>query len=348
MGSHALGINASGGSPAYNAQQFRQSMSALMLPGANGLQVVQGVRPGSGLGVSVAGSTITVTPGSAIVQGASSTVQGPYLAVLDANWTQTLTAADGTNPRIDLVYLRVWDTDADGTGQRNCLPVYVVGTPAASPTAPTIPAGVTGVPLATISVPKSGAGSPTVSTTVRPYTVAAGGIAVGPTAPPNPYTGQYWDDGSSLRRWTGGVWETYGPQPSWQSYTPTWTGLSNAGSGFQSLGRWIKLNPTTVIVKATLIAGTSPSLGLNQIQVSLPIASSTAPPSGMDWLGHGHHSPANGQAWTPLVASLQRGSSTAIVYGVRTSDLGFVDPGDAGYTFVAGSSMHIEIEYETA
>lgn len=347
MGSHALGINASGGSPAYNAQQFRQSMAGLMVPGASGLQVTPGVRPGAGLGVTVSGSTITVTPGTAIVQGASSTVQGPYLAVVDSNWTQTLTAADGTNPRIDLVYLRVRDQDADGSGQRDCTPVYVAGTPAASPTAPTIPAGTTGIVLATINVPKSGAGSPTVSTAARQTTVASGGILPG-AAPSGPYIGQYYDDGSSLRRWSGTTWETYGPQPSWQTYTPTWTGLSTAGTGAQSLGRWIKINPTTVIVKATLIAGTAPSLGLNQIQVSLPIPSSTAPPSGMDWLGHGHHSPANGQAWTPLVASLQRGSSTAIVYGVRTSDLGFVDPGDAGYTFVAGSSMHIEIEYETA
>jgi hypothetical protein len=345
MGSHALGINASGGSPAYNAQQFRQSMAGLMLPGASGLQVTPGVRPGAGLGVTVSGSTITVTPGSAIVQGASSTVQGPYLAVVDSNWTQTLTAADGTNPRIDLVYLRVWDTDADGSGQRNCLPVYVAGTPAASPTAPTIPAGTTGIVLATISVPKSGAGSPTVSTASRQTTVASGGILPG-TAPSGPYIGQYYDDGSSLRRWSGTTWETYGPQPTWQNYTPTWTGLTSQGTGAQSLGRWMKIGSNTIIVKAVLIAGTSPSLGTAQINVSMPFAASTAAPAGMDWLGRGKHNPNNGQAWTPLVASLVRGSSTAIVYGQRTSDLGYIDPGDAGYTFVSGSSMHVEITYE--
>ncbi|MEU0675485.1 hypothetical protein ABZ330_21840 [Streptomyces sp. NPDC006172] len=346
MGSHALGINASGGAPAYNAQQFRQSVSALTTPGASGLQAIPGARPGTGLAVSVAGSTITVTPGSAVVQGASSTVQGPYLAALDANWTQALTAADGTNPRIDLVYLRVRDTDADGSGQRDCIPVYVAGTPAASPTAPTIPAGTTGIVLATISVPKSGAGSPTVSTAARQITVASGGILPTPTAPANPYVGQYWDDGTQLRRWNGTVWETYGPVPQWQNWTPSWTGLSNLGSSI-SKGRVWK-HGTRVEMIALLNWGTGGSLGTNSIGVSLPypVASFT---DALGWQGEGKFRESVSGLWHPMHCNIEAGATVCQVNAIRGSDMGLVSPGSQGYNWGATTAlMRAHIVYESA
>jgi hypothetical protein len=132
---------------------------------------------------------------------------------------------------------------------------------------------------------------------------------------------------------------------AWQNYTPTWAGLSAQGTGAQSLGRWCRIG-NTVIVKAVLIGGTGASLGTGTITVTMPIAASSAAPTSMDYFGHGKHDPNNGSAWRPLIPSLGRGSSTATVYGMRQSDLGYVDPGDASYTFVATSSMHIEIAYE--
>jgi len=62
--------------------------------------------------------------------------------------------------------------------------------------------------LATIQVPMSGGGSPTVIWTA-PYTVAAGGVLPVPAGvyPATPYTGQYVDDATlGLLRWNGTAW----------------------------------------------------------------------------------------------------------------------------------------------
>src|SRR5690349_4063009 len=192
----AFPINASAGIPAYSSQQFRDALAVLLSPGASGLQVQPGVRPGPGLDVSVAGTSISVSAGVAVVQGGSATTQGPYMLVADSVTGLTLNAADGTNPRVDLVYARVRDTDADGSGARDGAILYLAGIPAASPVAPTPSGTPSWIPLATITVPKSGGGAAVVSTSSRPYTAAAGGLTVGSVAPPSPYTGQLWDSGS--------------------------------------------------------------------------------------------------------------------------------------------------------
>lgn len=346
MGSHALGINASAGSPAYNAQQFRESMAGLITPGAAGLQVAPGVRPGTGLAVSVVTSTITVTPGCAVVQGASSAVQGPYLAALDANWTQALTAADATNPRVDLVYLRVRDTDADGSGQRDCAPVYVAGTPAGSPVTPSIPGGTTGIILATISVPKVGAGSPTVSTATRQITVASGGIFPAATAPASPYTGQYWDDGTQLRRWNGSAWQTYGPVANWTSYSPVWAGLTALGAS-TSHGR-MRTDGNRVEIVAVLEWGTGSSLGTGALSVSLPVAAAALVGQGlMGWQGEGKFRESTSSTWHPMCIDVEAGASVAAVNALRPSDIAQVSPGSLGYTWGGvNGHMRAQIAYE--
>lgn len=198
------------GTLSFSAQQNRQAFAALYGSSASGLQAMAGVRPGPGLDVTIAGSTITATAGAAIVQSAASTIAGAYLAYLDASWTNALTAADGTFTRIDLVYLRVRDTDMDGSGFRDCTPVYLAGTPSASPVAPPVPGSTSAIILATINVPKSGTGSPTVSYATRQYAITNGGVGVGSNTP-GVYAGQYRDDGGS----TGQTWRYNGT--TWKS-----------------------------------------------------------------------------------------------------------------------------------
>jgi hypothetical protein len=167
-----------------------------------------GVRPGDpGLTVSLAGSTINVSAGVAAVAYAG---QGVYRAAFPSLVSPgTLTAAHATLSRIDLVYLRVWDNSVDASGLNKADIVYLAGTPASSPVAPT-PAGTQiYMPLATINVPPSGGGSPSVSTAARPATVAPGGILPTSAAPSSPYTGQYYDDGTNLLRYNGSGWDTY-------------------------------------------------------------------------------------------------------------------------------------------
>jgi Ca2+-binding RTX toxin-like protein len=68
--------------------------------------------------------------------------------------------------------------------------------------------------LATIQVPISGGGSPTVIWTA-PYTVAAGGVLPVPAGvyPAGPYVGQYVDDATlGLMRYNGTAWLTTRPR----------------------------------------------------------------------------------------------------------------------------------------
>lgn len=259
----AFPINAASGAPAYSSQQFRQALAALLNPGGSGLSVQAGVRPGPGLDVTLAGSTITITGGAAVVQGGSSTVQGAYLVSSDASVTRTLTAANATNPRVDLVYARIRDTDADASGARDGDIIYLAGTPSASPAAPT-PAEPSWTVLATIDVPKVGSGSPAVSYSSRAYTAAAGAVTYGLTPPPTPYIGQLWDL-NGLRRWDGSTWNylRLDPLVSDQIAQPTF-GTTGAWVPFTS-AQW---NPMTFQVPASGRAWISIGAALQNINTT--------------------------------------------------------------------------------
>lgn len=167
-----------------------------------------GIVPGSGgFTVTVSGTTITVSAGTAWLYQSG---QGMYSASLSSGASLTLTAAHATLPRVDLVYLRVWDNAVDASGLNQADAVYLAGTAAASPVAPT-PAGTQiYIPLATISVPASGGGSPSVSQTVLPKTVAPGGI-LPDAAATGYYAGQYRDNGTGLERYNGSAWVPAAP-----------------------------------------------------------------------------------------------------------------------------------------
>jgi len=169
-------INASGGTPAYTAAETRQLMALALQYNGRTLGARAGVRPGgNALNTELSGTTITVRAGVACVDPALTTAQGPYWVPLPADETHTLTAAHATLPRKDITILRVYDHDEDSSGQRKAQSEYLTGTAAASPAEPAVPAGA--FRLATIDVPASGGGSPTV-TINHPFTAAAGGITV--------------------------------------------------------------------------------------------------------------------------------------------------------------------------
>ncbi|MEU8209788.1 hypothetical protein AB0B85_11375 [Micromonospora sp. NPDC049044] len=169
-----LWINASGGAPAYAANEMRQAMAlALMYDGRN-LGGRAGVRPGgTQLKTELSGSTITVRTGICLIDPALSTAQGPYWVALPADETHTLSAAHATNPRKDRVVIRVYDHDEDSSGLRLARSEYIVGTPSPTPSAPAVPAGA--MLLADIDVPQSGGGSAVV-TDRRQFTASNGGI----------------------------------------------------------------------------------------------------------------------------------------------------------------------------
>ncbi|MFJ9012353.1 hypothetical protein [Streptomyces canus] len=198
----------------FDGREFRLAAAMTVMTDGTALGSRSGVRPGDpGLTVTLAGSTINTSSGVATVAYPG---QGIYQCAFGSSVSPgTLTAAHATLNRIDLVYLRVWDTSVDASGLNQADIVYLAGTPSASPVAPT-PAGTQiYMPLATITVLSvSNGGTASVNTAVRPYTVAPGGILPSSTAPGSPYTGQYYDSGTGLLRWNGSNWRQISP------YTP--------------------------------------------------------------------------------------------------------------------------------
>jgi hypothetical protein len=79
-------------------------------------------------------------PGSQVanVSGGTFSTQAGYFALNDGPATVTISTANATNPRIDLVYIAVQDSFYSGSNNATVLGV-VTGTPAASPVAPAAP-----------------------------------------------------------------------------------------------------------------------------------------------------------------------------------------------------------------
>jgi hypothetical protein len=198
------------GGPQYTAAELRQDMAFGGMWGGRSMGARQGVRPGgTQWNVTLSGTTITVWAGVGIVDPGLSQGQGPYWVALPADETAALVAAHATSPRKDIVVVRVYDTDEDGSGLRLARSEYIPGVAAPSPSEPAVPAG--SVKVATIDVPAQGGGSPVV-TMNSPYTVAPGGVLpvrnvtelTGVTGYPG--MAAYVLDGTGLVIWSGSAW----------------------------------------------------------------------------------------------------------------------------------------------
>lgn len=167
MAINILPLDASSGSPVFTAQQTRQALSPLFgaAPSGRPLGATSGVRQGTPtttVFLTGAGSTTwNVAAHSGVLDTQTAAAAGPYGYSTDGTDAGSITAADATNPRVDIVYVRVNDNVQDGSGFTNGEVGYLAGTPAATPSAPATPARA--MVLATISVPKVGAGAPAVS-----------------------------------------------------------------------------------------------------------------------------------------------------------------------------------------
>lgn len=103
------------------------------------------------------GLTVIVDSGWAAIVGTTQANMGTYVTYNDASVVLSITTPDPTNPRIDLVCATV--NDAYYTGALNNVVLQVVaGTPASSPSAPSLPAN--SISLATVAV---GAGATVIT-----------------------------------------------------------------------------------------------------------------------------------------------------------------------------------------
>jgi hypothetical protein len=98
---------------------------------------------------SPAGMSVRIASGWAAIIGTTTTNMGVYTVFNDATTVATITAADFTNPRIDLVCVTVRDAFYSGANNDVIFNV-VAGTPAGSPVAPATPAN--SIALATVAV----------------------------------------------------------------------------------------------------------------------------------------------------------------------------------------------------
>ena len=98
---------------------------------------------------SPVGMSVRVASGWAAIVGTTQANMGTYVGYNDAQVTLTITTADATNPRIDLVCMTVNDSFYSGSTNNVVLQV-VAGTPAGSPVAPSLPAN--SISLATVAV----------------------------------------------------------------------------------------------------------------------------------------------------------------------------------------------------
>ena len=98
---------------------------------------------------SPAGMSVRVASGWAAIVGTTTTNMGVYTIFNDAIDTLTITTANPTNPRIDLVCATVRDAFYSGANNDVIFQV-IAGTPAGSPVAPALPAN--SISLATVAV----------------------------------------------------------------------------------------------------------------------------------------------------------------------------------------------------
>lgn len=179
----------------HNAVQYRQMMAGLAgwRPRTLGGSATSGTANGGVLGPVPSATTgplavtergaganmsVDVAVGGAMVggtAGAGSAHRGDYFAYCDATENVVITASDPTNPRIDLVGIRIRDT---AYGEADNVPVITVvtGTAAGVPAEPAVPDNF--LTLARVDVPAADTaiGAAQITDRRRPWTALGGTI----------------------------------------------------------------------------------------------------------------------------------------------------------------------------
>lgn len=156
---------------------------------------------------------VDVGAGLAFVRGTEASYQGVYQVVNDATVTVTISAADATNARKDLIVARI--KDAGYSGGSNAFSIEVVtGTPAASPADPAVP--VDCLVLARVNVAALASSILNANITdLRTYAGQIGSIPTTSAAHPTairPGHKIYDTDTAQELIWNGSVWVCQTPQ----------------------------------------------------------------------------------------------------------------------------------------
>ncbi|MFD9431329.1 hypothetical protein [Streptomyces sp. NPDC060002] len=279
-----------------------------VLPGSeNGLYRVTGLW----LNGTTGGMTATVGVGRAVIQ--TSVARGAYPVAVTEPVPLTFDAGDSQFGRVDLVVLRIYDDDYDGSDRTAAAVEIVKGAAAATPVAPAAPDA--SLVLFTVAVAKNaGAGSGGIDwdsarVDLRPTTVPLGGIL--PTrsddTAPGGYPGHYRDVNDTLQRWSSTAWVPYpkgvgGLVPAGVLTTGGYVGQYRDSSLGQlqrwNGGAWQPAVPGPAFVQS-LDAGTTASTTYTAALASTTVTALwlnfTAPPSGSVIIGLGARMSSGGE-----------------------------------------------------
>lgn len=198
---------------AITAKQERQANAALHGGGyGRPLGGRSGFRVDTPSDVFTATSTTwTLKPCTAMIDPGASTHQGMYGWATDADVTGAVTASDATYARKDIAYIQINDSSAgDGSGALSAPVLYAAGVPGADPQPPALPPR--SFLVATITVPQTGGGSPSVVLNPARFVAAGARLPVGSAAerPSAPHVGQEvlrTDRNNHVQRWNGTAWK---------------------------------------------------------------------------------------------------------------------------------------------
>lgn len=188
---------------------------------------------------------VKIGPGKAVVRfgNASSLTAGASTVFNDADTNVALSPADPTNPRIDLVCVEIRSATEYGQAEDKVRFVAVTGTPAASPTVPSLASYPNALVLAQVAVAAAASSITNANITdKRMWAVAKGGILSIPTFTDAPTgaaleenTWIYERDADRVRFYDGTGWVIMA-EPV-QSYNPTTTGVT-LGTGGTTTGSY--------------------------------------------------------------------------------------------------------------
>ncbi|MFF1633980.1 hypothetical protein [Leifsonia sp. NPDC058248] len=310
-------VDAVAGAPLYAGRDLRQgTVSPFAAQGstARPMGSLSGVRPGTLPSIVTATATTwTVNPFLGLIDAEAAAIAGAYSYSFDQVVTGGVNAA-GASARTDRLDVQVDDpAEGDGSSVPAIRVLYSPGTPALAP------APARSHPLATIAVPASGGGAPTVSWTATYYAAPGGfvpfntfaGLQLWTTAgqwqhatvrndPTPTNNGDYIFDGTNWRLiWSDTGWITYAG-----AFTNGFTGRPGVLPQYRKIGNITYLsgqlynataptaNPVAINLPAgfrplnTLILATVVSIA-GQVQIlttgDLSIAANAARTSGIGY-----------------------------------------------------------------
>jgi hypothetical protein len=226
----------------HSAALFRQAASSLVLQGGplGTAEYVVSAQGTPNMSVSVAAGRAWI-PGTQVstISGQHFSTQAMYFVLNDAPATVTISTANATNPRIDVVYVAVQDAYYSGSSNASVIGV-VTGTPAASPVAPAVPSNAIALAQVAVAANATSITSGNVTNLTGQQAVVKGGTYVGQstTRPSAAYIGQglyetdtgreYVFDQTGTWRYVGGIAP---PIAAITSYFSGWSAYSGHAPG---------------------------------------------------------------------------------------------------------------------